>query len=105
MSTNQVVVAPLDVALEGTGKGLLSRVSRVFVHGTSPGPALQGIAEVRASANPPAVGARECEDSMEFAFYTSPEKASARSDVRVIATLEEDPGPVVIVGSTLDVAS
>jgi hypothetical protein len=94
---NQVVLAPLDIALEDSGKSLLSRISRVFVHGSSTGPALQGVATVRNSADPPSVAGRECRDSMEFAFYTSPEKAKASHDVRVIATLEEDPGPVRLV--------
>ncbi len=93
----RVVIAPLEGVEDESGVGFLGRANRIFVFGESPGPALSGIVSLRPAAMPPVVGSRDCDDSMEFAFYTSPEKAASKSDVRVIATLEKDPGPVVLV--------
>lgn len=92
---DRVAVSDLSLGEGSSRRDFLSRVTRIVVLGHSPGPELQGAAQVRppAPVAPPTPEAA-CDDTVDAAIFRTPHRENASAPMRVIVTTTEDPGPV-----------
>jgi hypothetical protein len=94
-TVDTVSVSDLELGRGTSRTAFIERLTRVVVLGQRAGVELAGIAEMRPAA--PLLAApegRACHDSNEVAFYVSPEYPNRQQPLRVIATAEQDLGPV-----------
>jgi hypothetical protein len=92
---DEITVSDLSLGEGSSRTSFLERVTRISVLGRPPGPALRGVAELRAPA--PIVMPEECSDSLHASIFRSPARTNADQPLKVIVTLSEDPGPVDLV--------
>ncbi len=91
---DEITVSDLSLGEGSSRTSFLERITRISVLGKAPGPALRGVAELRAAA--PIVMPEECNDTLEASIFRSPARANADQPLKVIVTLTEDPGPVAL---------
>jgi hypothetical protein len=96
-TVDRITVSTLELGRDTTRKAFIERITRVTVLGKPPGPELVGSAEMRPVA-PVEIPSDEatCEDSLASAIFRSPAAPNAEQPLRVIATLDEHPGPLEI---------
>ena len=91
---HRVVVSGLDLGA-GTERGsFLERMTRLVVIGGRPELTLQGVAQSRPAAPVVRPEPAACSDSQRAAMFRSPRRPNAEMPLRVVVTLEDDPGPV-----------
>lgn len=95
---DRVAVTNLRLGARSSRGSFLERLTKIAVFGRPPGPALEGIAAPRSAARLQMPGPdAQCDDSSSAAIFRSPARPNPRQPLRVILTLEEDPGPVELV--------
>jgi len=88
---DRVALSDLSLGAGSSRRDFLSRITRLTVHGRTPGPALIANAELRPSA-PIAMPQGRCSDSRTTSIFASPRRPNASQPLRVIVTSERDAG-------------
>ncbi|MEM9488935.1 MAG: hypothetical protein AAGC55_07305 [Myxococcota bacterium] len=87
-------VSNLELGRGSSRTAFIERLNRITVLGGSPGPELSGLAEMRPAAAVARSG--KCRDSRRQAIFFSPERPSRDQPLRIIASLDRDPGPAAL---------
>ncbi len=91
---DRVQVTDLELG-RGTDKtALIERIDRISVLGPAPEPALAGAAELRPAA--PVASPDECRERNGARIFVSPARPDSSRPLRVIVTMDRDPGPAAI---------
>ena len=89
---DRVLVSDLELGRGSSRTAFVERITKVTVIGQAPGLELSGAAKLRPAA--PVEKPESCKDGGGVAIYYSPKRPTPKGQVRIIATSQEDPGPV-----------
>ena len=92
MTVDRLAVSDLELGRGTSRKAFIERISHITVLGQAPGMALQGSAEPRPAA--PVDVPKRCRDSQAKAIFVSPRVPHSKGEMRFMATMSYDPGPV-----------